>query len=457
MNTNDKFDALVDDQKIPVSAFTSLLMRQTSVLGLGLKELDGRYRIANKTLDDLLGRDGKPIVGLSDAQLFDDDVAQRLRHWDQRIIDEGTVASDTLELAVDGVTSRCLWLEFPIVDADDTIISVGVLTCDVSHLTAIAEMRTAMAELSRMAREDKLTGAWNRRRLEEAVAAEMDRLRRFNHALSLILIDIDFFKSINDRFGHGAGDQVLVELAAAIRSCLRVSDSLTRWGGEEFVVLCPNTTLSTVAFLAKRLRETIAEAVIVEGQHVTVSIGLAECLPEEDWTSWFERADAALYRAKSGGRNQVQVAPETPGHADIGEKVTVGFAQINWRPAYECGHALIDNEHRDLFAAANGLVEATLSGRPKTELTDLSDALLRDVIQHFHDEEAVLVAAGYPGATEHAAIHRRLTERAVSLLRGFVFKNVDIGELFKFLAHELIARHLLETDRAFFPYLREQG
>jgi PleD family two-component response regulator len=117
------------------------------------------------------------------------------------------------------------------------------------------ELQKALAELDRLASTDKLTGTWNRRRLADAVTNEMERLRRYDHPVSLLIVDIDFFKKVNDDHGHVVGDQVLTKLATLLQSNVRVMDSLTRWGGEEFVVLCPNTTLSTVAMLAERLRK----------------------------------------------------------------------------------------------------------------------------------------------------------------------------------------------------------
>ena len=109
-----------------------------------------------------------------------------------------------------------------------------------NELAAMQEkLKIVIGELDHLASTDKLTGSWNRRRLEETIRNEMDRLKRYDHPLCMMMFDIDFFKKINDCYGHGVGDSVLVELATQIRSSLRTSDSLTRWGGEEFVVLCP--------------------------------------------------------------------------------------------------------------------------------------------------------------------------------------------------------------------------
>ena len=314
-------------------------------------------------------------------------------------------------------------------------------------------LQLALSELNRLAGTDKLTGAWNRRRLEEAVRSEMDRLARYDHPLSLLVLDADFFKSVNDRYGHGTGDQVLVELASQLRAAQRTSDSLTRWGGEEFIVLCPNTTLSTASRLAERLREKIAKADFPELGHLTVSIGVAECMPDETWEHWFQRADAALYQAKANGRNQVQFAPETPRRGGLGEKADARFLQLVWHKAYECGHEMIDREHQALFGHANDLLVAMLSGRPPDEMGELVDAFIRAVVQHFHNEETIIAAVGYPGAASHADTHRELSTRAVSLTDRFRNGMLEAGELFQFMAHDVVTKHLLGADREFFPYL----
>jgi diguanylate cyclase (GGDEF)-like protein/hemerythrin-like metal-binding protein len=343
--------------------------------------------------------------------------------------------------------------------------SAVIPACELSGCESIAEMRRslealqrtnqklriALVELECMASTDKLTGAWNRRRLEEAVRNEMDRLKRYDHPLSLLVLDIDLFKQVNDGYGHGAGDRLLVELAERIRSVLRATDSITRWGGEEFVVLCPNSALAATAKFADRLRLSIADARFSVGKQITASVGVAECLPGETWEQWFHRADTALYRAKSLGRNQVQIAPEEPPRA--AGTGPGNFVRLLWHSAYACGNEVVDREHRALFIAANALLAAILSGRPADETNAALATLIDDVVQHFRDEEEILAAAGYPGAANHATVHRDLVDRAAALVERFRTGKADVGELFQFLAHEVVARHILGADRDFFPYL----
>lgn len=314
-------------------------------------------------------------------------------------------------------------------------------------------LQAALGELDRLAGTDTLTGVWNRRRLEEAVRGEMDRLARYGHPLSLLVIDVDFFKAINDRHGHAAGDRALVELASLLETALRPSDALARWGGEEFVVLCPNATLATATVLAERLRHGVAETTFPPVGRITASIGVAECLPGESWERWFQRADAALYLAKSGGRNQVQAAPETPARDGIGEKVAARFLRLVWHGIYESGHATIDHEHRALFDQANSLLAMMLADCPPAEVGAKVDALIREIALHFRNEEAIIAAAGYPDAGRHAKTHRELIAEAAHLADRFSTGTLAVEQLFHFLAHDVVTKHLLGADREFFPYV----
>lgn len=315
------------------------------------------------------------------------------------------------------------------------------------------EMKIELGELDRLASTDKLTGAWNRRRLEETLTSEMGRLERYESALCVLVADIDLFKSINDRFGHNTGDRVLIEIAVHLRGALRSTDSLTRWGGEEFVVLCPNTTLSTARLLAERLRENIAKVNFPEAGKVTISVGLAECQQGESWDEWFKRADEALYRAKHEGRNRVCFSPNLPVPGEVGEKMAGNFVRLVWRGAYESGHEVIDLQHKALFSDANELLAAILSGKPADEVGSMADNLMRTVIAHFSDEEGFVAATDFQKMAEHSAEHRKLAKQAEFLVQTFHEGKLEVGELFRFLTYDLIAKHILGADREFFPYL----
>jgi diguanylate cyclase (GGDEF)-like protein len=161
------------------------------------------------------------------------------------------------------------------------------------------------------ARVDSLTGLANRRALEEVLAAEISRAHRFAHQLAVVLLDLDRFKEINDSFGHAAGDVMLRAVSRLLTSLARQGDTVARWGGEEFVVVLPETDLAGAQRFAERLRRTI-EAHAVGDMKTSASCGVATMLPEDTVEELLGAADQALYQAKSNGRNRTESALRGP-------------------------------------------------------------------------------------------------------------------------------------------------
>jgi diguanylate cyclase len=161
-------------------------------------------------------------------------------------------------------------------------------------------------QLARLANTDALTQLANRRRMGEAIEAELLRFARYGHAFSVILIDIDHFKAVNDRFGHGVGDQTLVALAARTMDVLRDVDTLGRWGGEEFVVILPETRFDETLHKAAALCAHVAAQPLVGEHAVTISCGVTSVAAGDTADTLLQRADVALYAAKRGGRNRAE-------------------------------------------------------------------------------------------------------------------------------------------------------
>lgn len=179
-----------------------------------------------------------------------------------------------------------------------------------------AELRDDTTRLYAASRTDALTGAGNRLRLDEEIATLLSRAQRYGHRCSLAICDLDFFKSFNDRFGHVAGDEALRRVAEGMRANLRASDTLYRYGGEEFVVLLVEQSLGDAEHAMERMRSEVERLAIpspATGAALTLSVGVAEVDPNRDHTpaEWIARADGALYTAKSRGRNRV-VVTEAP-------------------------------------------------------------------------------------------------------------------------------------------------
>jgi diguanylate cyclase (GGDEF)-like protein len=174
-------------------------------------------------------------------------------------------------------------------------------------LVLLARMRGLMARLELQAMVDELTGLGNLRSLRETLARELERSRRFRHPLSLAYIDLDGLKATNDRLGHAAGDRLLVTFAAVARTSSRAVDTVARVGGDEFVVLLPETTGDAALLMLDRLRQNFARA--TEGSRVlgSCSIGVASfTVMPPDVDAMLERADALMYRVKARGGDDVE-------------------------------------------------------------------------------------------------------------------------------------------------------
>lgn len=167
-------------------------------------------------------------------------------------------------------------------------------------------LRRARERIEQLSRHDPLTGLVNRRWLDEVLARELARCERYGAPLSVILADLDHFKAVNDTYGHTVGDQVLQSAAEAMREAVRMTDVVGRYGGEEFLVVLPNTRGEQALVLAERLRDALrAMPVSFRAEPVTGSFGVAEWVEGDTAVGLVERADDALYEAKRQGRDRV--------------------------------------------------------------------------------------------------------------------------------------------------------
>ena len=188
----------------------------------------------------------------------------------------------------------------------------------------IDRLRLAFREIEQLARHDPLTGLSNRRAFDERLSAEAARSRRYGHPFGVIIIDLDLFKSVNDRYGHPIGDEVLKFVGKTVDANIRETDLASRIGGEEFAVILPESTIEDVRAVAEKLREAVSEGVInpgpdvPDGIRITLSAGAA-CSAGHLVTpeSIVAAADAALFRSKNAGRNRVTIAPPMAGKTRV--------------------------------------------------------------------------------------------------------------------------------------------
>lgn len=183
---------------------------------------------------------------------------------------------------------------------------LALIVPGVIGVRSIRQDQLLRSAVIRLSQEDALTSLYNRRRITELLETEIRRAARYEAGFCLLMMDVDHFKSVNDVYGHQAGDRVLAALAGVVRSTVRATDSVGRWGGEEFMVISLHSNTQGGASLANSIRTRIEQADLGELGHITASFGVTAFAAGDDSEAMVARADAALYAAKRLGRNRVE-------------------------------------------------------------------------------------------------------------------------------------------------------
>ncbi|MDD2267110.1 GGDEF domain-containing protein [Sulfuricurvum sp.] len=186
-----------------------------------------------------------------------------------------------------------------------TIIPIKDENGTITSFMSVGTDHTAKKELEAIAMVDKLTHLYNRRKMDECLYIEVEKSKRYSKPLSLIMIDIDYFKKVNDTYGHQTGDAVLQKVAELINNNTRKIDCCARYGGEEFLIMCPETPEEGVLTLAEQIRRTIEAYEFETVKHLTISLGVSTYSETDDMMTLIKKCDEALYKAKHQGRNQV--------------------------------------------------------------------------------------------------------------------------------------------------------
>lgn len=297
---------------------------------------------------------------------------------------------------------------------------------------------------------DQLTGLYNRFFYDTIVQQEMERSDRYNSPLAMAIFDLDLFKRVNDKWGHPAGDEVLRIVANTAASAIRATDFLVRLGGEEFVVLMPQTDLDGALVTAEKIRAALEAKPMPYCGTQTVSIGVGERMRGESGTHWYRRVDFALYDAKLAGRNCVKaVVPE--------ENRGTCLVNLPWRMEWESGDATIDAQHLRIHDLSNILVDLAMQGAPRERILEGLDRLLDQVATHFDDEEKIIAKAGFPDYRQHAGYHRKLLTKASRLRAACEIGEVKPAAFFSFVLDDVLIGHLDAADTKYFSYTRAKN
>jgi diguanylate cyclase (GGDEF)-like protein/hemerythrin-like metal-binding protein len=325
------------------------------------------------------------------------------------------------------------------------------------HREAEGRART----MARRADTDALTGVLNRAGFNQAFSREFSRARRYRQPLSLVLLDIDHFKNVNDGYGHPAGDKVLEGTARLLETRVREADLVARWGGEEFAVLAPMTDAAGAVRLAEKLRGLMEVTHLGPVGAVTASFGVAEMRSDDTMEAMLHRVDEALYGAKDAGRNQVKCAESWVDVARVtapeGAKQEVSMAEVK-RLYDDTGFAPIDTEHRTLSEGLENFIEKVNGGKAD-EVGSALATVIAAVAAHFTHEEELMADFSYPLLARHKEAHGLFVGDALRFQAELAktgvtpnFRRWAVGRL-----PEWFRYHILAHDMGLGQFLSKAG
>lgn len=277
-----------------------------------LKDAEGRYVYVNQPYLKRCGLPQSAILGRTDFEIWPHSAAYQIRRNEEECMAEGKLHNDLETYAMpDGQVSYWQVSRFLLDGASSRLL--GGMALDVTDskrseqqlMQYQQELQLTLQKLEMLSVTDGLTGLYNRRAFDEKLKEEFERACRYRLPLSLLLVDVDNFKKINDAMGHTEGDELLCSIAAMLKENARANDVTARYGGDEFVVILPNTNSKVAFHLAERLRASIRTLGMVPFQ-ATLSIGVSALTPNmKDRQELIVAADKAMYEAKRRGRNRV--------------------------------------------------------------------------------------------------------------------------------------------------------
>lgn len=280
-----------------------------------MKDNQYKYRYINPKTEKLFGLKASDIIGKTDSEIMSKELADNFREADERIFETGiTQSKEESFINKKGETLYYWSIKVPLKNSDRKVQSYIGFSTDITELIKLRselqlQVKKEIKERKKqeqLAITDKLTGLYNRIKIDETLEFELSRMNRSSSTFSIVIIDIDFFKKVNDNYGHMIGDKVLISMSKILKKYSRSTDIIGRWGGEEFIIICPITNSLGIKKLATKLCYEINHYEFPNVKNITASFGITTYIKNDTIDSILERADKALYKAKSNGRNKVE-------------------------------------------------------------------------------------------------------------------------------------------------------
>jgi len=289
-------------QRLSAVSSAPIFSHWESLMGSGIT---GGYMISSQSVGGLAVRSASAFVKGETLHLEKDDGFHYVYDW---------MALNRFRISTSPLPENAIYVNKP----DSLlrfyrwhILTAVVVACVLSIISFLFYRRLLSRKINAkmlvLANTDSLTGLKNRRAIHPLIKHSMESAKRYSTPVSMLLLDIDYFKKVNDEYGHIVGDQVLTTMAEILRTSVRSVDSVCRWGGEEFMVLADSTVAEKATELAEKLRDRVAQAHFNKINSVTISVGVSQYRPGESFSVWYDRTDSALYDAKHAGRNRVEI------------------------------------------------------------------------------------------------------------------------------------------------------
>lgn len=293
--------------------YTALLKKLIEAIPMPMyvKDVDGVFIECNERFCKLIGLKREEIIGNKQYSFFDKEAIKKIKRTEMELLKNGGHKEFELQLKdASGKTKAFAFYKETFTTGDD-IAGLICIMVDITTKNLLEEqLRKANDILREQAIRDGLTGLYNHKKSLEMLEAEIKRAKRYNNVLSVLMLDIDYFKKVNDQYGHQTGDDVLVIVSEIIQGNIRETDIAGRYGGEEFLIIFPHTNFEEAFNTAKRINKALKEHKFKEGFKLTISGGLSEW-QGENAAQLIHKADKLLYKAKNGGRDRIEPAGKT--------------------------------------------------------------------------------------------------------------------------------------------------
>ena len=303
--------------------------------------------------------------------------------------------------------------------------------------------------LYKRATHDSLTGIFNRSYFKDKFSTELIENCKNGSVFSIVLFDIDYFKQINDEYGHQKGDEALIGITKLVSKLIRKSDLFFRWGGEEFLILLPGARIEEATRVSEKIRREIEKLKIKGIRKLTASFGVTQCKVDDNQESMFKRVDNSLYLAKLTGRNKVV----------YNEEIYIGISDslinIDWGPFFKSGNDQIDKEHEQLISLSNEIISNCFKKDNKEEMLVLFKQLLDHVVKHFENEEKILEKYKYKEYEQHKLIHKDLAVKAKHMYESLESGIISPVTVVKYIVQDVVVGHIIKSDFDFFQLFNE--